>query len=283
MASRARAAGPRPRVDDRHLLRLASHLTPRDRQIIRLLYEHRVLTSRQVCDVAFSSVRRAEARLHTIYELRVVDRFRPHQWSGSAPYHWVLDDGGAAVIAADRGVEVKDWPWRKERALALADSATLAHRVGTNGFFTALLRDQQTHSDRRLSIWWSAWRCAEEWGRIVRPDGYGVWNEPGARVPFLLEYDRGTESGTRLAEKLPGYRDLLSVAVAPTAVLFCFPSAGREAAARRALVDGPPTLATAVLSPGVNPADAVWLTLAGSRRVRLTETVSTPVPAPQSG
>jgi hypothetical protein len=39
------------------------------------------------------------------------------------------------------------------------------------------------------------------------------------------------------------------VAVAPTAVLFCFHSAGREAAARRALVDGLPTLATAVLPP----------------------------------
>jgi hypothetical protein len=283
MSSFARAAGPRPRVDDRHLLRLASHLTPRDRRIIHLLYEHRVLTSLQVCDVAFWSVRRAEARLHTLYELRVVDRFRPHQWPGSAPYHWVLDDGGATVIAADRGVEVKDLPWRKERALALADSATLAHRVGTNGFFTALLRDQQTHSDRRLSVWWSAWRCAEEWGRIVRPDGYGVWNEAGARVPFLLEYDRGTESGTRLAEKLPGYRDLLSVAVAPTAVLFCFPTVGREVAARRALAEAPGTTATAVLPPGGNPAEAVWLPLASSRRLRLAEVLSSSVLPPESG
>jgi hypothetical protein len=77
MSSLARATGPRPRVDDRHLLRLASHLTVRDRQIIRLLYEHRVLTSLQVCDIAFSSVRRAEARLHTLYQLRVVDRSVP--------------------------------------------------------------------------------------------------------------------------------------------------------------------------------------------------------------
>ena len=46
--------GPRPRVDERHLLRLASHLTDRDRRLSRLLYEHRVLTSLQVCDIAFS-------------------------------------------------------------------------------------------------------------------------------------------------------------------------------------------------------------------------------------
>jgi hypothetical protein len=86
------------------------------------------------------------------------------------------------VIASDGGVEVKDLPWRKERALTLADSATLAHGVGTNGFFTALLRDQQTHSDRRLSVWWSAWRCAEDWGRIVS-------------VPQFDRHERGVLTG----------------------------------------------------------------------------------------
>ena len=264
-------AGPRPRVDDRYLSRLASHITDRDRQVIRLLYEHRVLTSMQVCDVAFASVRRAEARLHALYELRVVDRFRPHQWPGSAPYHWVLDVGGAAVIAAADGVDLKDLAWRHQRAMALADSATLRHRIGTNGFFTALLRDQRTHPDHRLATWWSAGKCAEAWARIVRPDGYGVWQEPGARVPFLLEYDRGTESDKRLAEKLPGYRDILTVAVAPTCVLFCFESSRREAAARRGLVGAPKELATAVLERGRSPADAVWLPLADSRRLRMAE------------
>jgi len=50
-SSWAVSIGPRPRVDDRHLLRVASHLTERDRVVIRLLYDHRVLTSLQVCDV----------------------------------------------------------------------------------------------------------------------------------------------------------------------------------------------------------------------------------------
>jgi hypothetical protein len=43
----------------------------RDRRIIPLLYEHRAPTSLQLRDIAFSSVRRVEARrLHTLYELR---------------------------------------------------------------------------------------------------------------------------------------------------------------------------------------------------------------------
>src|SRR5438105_7057155 len=178
--------GSRLRLDDRHLLRLASHLTERDRVLVRLLFEHRVLTSLQVCDVAFSSVRRAEARLHALYELRVVDRFRPHQWPGSAPYHWVLDQAGAAVIAAERGVDVKELPWRHERAMALADSLTLRHRVGCNGFFTALLREARGAGDRWLGAWWSASYCAAQWGELARPAGFGVWLEGDARVPFIL-------------------------------------------------------------------------------------------------
>lgn len=270
-SSRGVFTGPRPRVDDRHLLSLASHLTERDRVVIRLLYEHRVLTTPQVCDVAFSSVRRAEVRLHALYELRVADRFRLHQWPGSGPYHWVLDQAGAAVIAAERGIDIASLPWRHERVMALADSSALRHRVGCNGFFTALLRAARVGGDRRLGAWWSAWRCAEAWGKVVRPDGYGVWYEGGVRIPFLLEYDRGTETGSRLSQKLPGYRQLLSVAASPTWLLFCFESTRREAEARRALVSGPRELATAVVPRGSTPAEAVWLPLPGSQRLRLGE------------
>ncbi len=275
-ASSVRSIGPRSRVDDRHLFRVASHLTDRDRLLIELLYDHRVLTSLQVCDVAFSSVRRAEARLHALCELRVVDRFRPHRWPGSAPYHWVLDQAGAAVVAIERGVEVKSLPWRHERAMALADSRTLSHRVGVNGFFTALLREARLHSDCDLAAWKSATWCAAAWGNVARPDGYGVWREAGARVPFLLEYD-DRESVERLAEKLPGYRDLLSVAVSPTWLLFRFPTVRHEVAARRALANAPTTTATAVLHRGSSPAGGVWLPLAGSRRLRLAELVGSPL------
>jgi Replication-relaxation len=51
--------------------------------------------------------------------------------------------------------------------------------------------------------------CTAQWGELARPDGYGVWLEGSPRVPFILEYDRETESGPRLAEKLPVYRRLL--------------------------------------------------------------------------
>ena len=82
------------------LIHLAlGRLTPRDWQLIRLLHEHRVLTTQHVCDALFPSKRRAEMRLLDLYRLRVLDRFRPFSRTGSEPYHWVLDEVGAQLIA----------------------------------------------------------------------------------------------------------------------------------------------------------------------------------------
>jgi len=51
----------------------------------------------------------------------------------------VLDAIGAMVVAAERGVETDELHWRRDRALGLAASSQLAHRVGVNGFFCDLL------------------------------------------------------------------------------------------------------------------------------------------------
>ncbi|MDR3648347.1 MAG: replication-relaxation family protein, partial [Acidimicrobiales bacterium] len=51
--------------------------TERDRQLCRLLEDHRVLTTAQVTDVGFAGERRARTRLSELYALDVLDRFRP--------------------------------------------------------------------------------------------------------------------------------------------------------------------------------------------------------------
>jgi Replication-relaxation len=69
----------------RTLANLAGRLTPRDRQLCRLLAEHRVLTSHQLTDLAFGHLDTAEDRLRTLTTLGVLDRFRPRRDTGSAP------------------------------------------------------------------------------------------------------------------------------------------------------------------------------------------------------
>jgi hypothetical protein len=123
------------------LIRASSHLTDRDRYLCQVLYEHRVLTTEQVTDIAFESSITARHRLATLADLDVVERFRPLRQAGSAPWHYVLGPVGAAVVAVERGEHPDDFYYRSEKALAVESSPRLAHLLGVNGFFTALVRE----------------------------------------------------------------------------------------------------------------------------------------------
>lgn len=252
----------RPRLDERLLLYAASRLTDRDRHILRLLAEHQVLTTSQVTDVAFDSVRRATVRLGELRRLRCVDAFRPRSprvGSGSTPYHWVLDEAGAHICAAETGVTLAELGWRHDRVIRLTLAQDLDHLVGVNAFFTALTRVARRDPGRELVRWWSERRCAAEWGGLTRPDGHGIWAEHGKNLPLLLEYDRGTESLPRLTDKVAAYRRHPLLAADPaTWVLIAVPSPRRETGVRRA-IDPPVPVATAVYPDADTPAEPIWL------------------------
>lgn len=247
----------------------AERLTDRDRYLCRILAEHRVLTTDQVVDLAFDSAITARHRLGVLTSLRLVDRFRPYRPAGSAPWHYVLDVLGAAVAWEDDETALASW--RRDKALAIATSSHLGHLVGTNGFFTALIRTARGSSSRcRLRTWRSERRCAAEWGDLVRPDGFGEWAEGGVDVRFFVEWDMGTERLERLAGKPPGYGDLAAVLGNATWVLFAFPTPRREITARYSMKTAQVSVATAVLGQGESPA-GVWLPLDEQRRRRLVD------------
>ena len=253
------ASAARRRIDDQLVLEAASRVTGRDRYLCRLLLDHQVLTTGQLRQVCFPSERTAQLRLVQLHQLRIVDRFRPLVAVGSAPQHWILDSLGAALLAAERGVEVGELAWRRDKTVALAASAQLAHLVGSNGFFCSLLAAGRHQPETDLALWWSARRCAAAWGAIVRPDGYGVWTQTGRRTGFLLEHDTGSETTGRLAEKLDRYARLFTATGRTIPVLFSFPGPGRETQARWVLRHPDVPVATAVLAAGQSPADPVWL------------------------
>jgi hypothetical protein len=251
-------------------------LTERDRHLCRLLDDHRVLTTPQVADVGFTGERRARMRLSELYALDIVDRFRPQTWGKPAPYHWVLGPLGAALVAAEAGTDLTDLSWRRSLAHDLAASQRLAHLVGTNGLFTALLRATRIRPGCALTEWWSERRCAREWGEVVRPDGYGIWTERDTSLPFLVEYDNGTERLERLTGKLDGYSRLAAAAGHPNWVLFTFPGPRREAEARRVLAHRTVPVATTARTPGTIPDGPVWLPVARSGpRLTLIQLAST--------
>jgi hypothetical protein len=289
---------------------LAARLTARDRWLLRMLLEHRVLTTSQITELAFGTARAATARMTVLYQLRAVDRFRPLAPAGSAPLHFILDEAGAAVLAAEDGTTPAQLGYRRDRALAIALSPRLAHTTGANGVFTALAAAARASGGQTaLQRWWSERRCAAAWGEHARPDGYGRWHDqaagrPDAVTDFFLEYDTGTEDLPRLIAKLAGYRDLAERTGITTPVLFWLPTPRREAALR-ARLNGPPPhgtpgAATAAQIPGVpvvtaasgtgpeGPAGAAWLP-AGSPgpRLRLAQLAppgnTAPAASPQPG
>ena len=220
-----------------------------------------MLTTEQVTDLCFDHLTTARHRLTALYQLRVLDRFRPFRPVGSDPYHYVLDALGVEVAAADRGVEVPRPGLHHTRALALSDSQRLAHLLGINGLFCSLARWARMAEDAELAEWWSERRCAAEWGEVVRPDGFGTLRQRDRVVEFFVEVDRGTETLARLADKLTGYAELVRATGWTPWVCFWFPTAGREVEARRVLAHPEVPVATAagLVQTDTGPGGPVWL------------------------
>ena len=59
----------------------------RDRHILRLIRWHRVLTTSQVQMMFFSDRNTAQHRMTRLYQLRLVERFRPPRAGREAEYH----------------------------------------------------------------------------------------------------------------------------------------------------------------------------------------------------
>lgn len=257
---------------------LAWRLTPRDRWIIRMIHEHRVLTAHQITALAFPSFRSGRMRLRELFQWGVVDRFQPFVSVGTAPMHYVLAPAGAAVLAAEDGLDVKELGYRHDRAFGVAHSLRLAHTVGVNEWFTALV-DHARHpgpgDEATLDAWWAEARCARHFGDLIKPDAYGRWSSQGQTVEFFLEYDFGTEVLGKLTGKLTGYAALAEATGITTPLLVWLPTSRREATARRLLqrawreLDDPDsvpvaTAAAELLNPTAehpSPADEVWLPL----------------------
>ncbi|SFO04536.1 replication-relaxation family protein [Amycolatopsis rubida] len=280
---------PRAAGSVEHQALLAARLTARDKWLLALLHEHRVLTTAQIQDAAFPSGRAARQRLRELYLWRVVSRFQPFRQLGSAPMHYVLGPAGAAVLAAEHGLEVKDLGYRHDRAMGIAHNQRLAHTAGVNDFFTSLIaraRRAPAGEPEALTAWWSESRCARHFGDLVIPDGYGRWatRSRGAahETEWFLEFDTGTESLAKVGRKLIGYARLAESTGIATPLLVWLPTARREAGARTALarihsgLDDPRTVPVATAAadlldpaaPHPSPAETVWLPLTSARADR---------------
>jgi hypothetical protein len=246
-----RSQSPAPR-GSAAMAALASRLTDRDRRIALDCYEHRVLATEQLRRLHFRGSRTARKRLQKLRELRVLASFRPpsQPGEGGAQNHWVLDEAGALVVAAEFGLERAELRWRAQAALAIASSSKLAHQLAVNEFFTRLAEEAH-QAGGALERWWGERRSREALGGIAAPDGYGRLRLPGeAAVELLLELDRGTEDYARLREKARRYAKALARSeLRDPFVLLLLPSQARTERAADSVAASPAPLVARTWTP----------------------------------
>lgn len=261
-------------------------LVDRDRRLLALLSEHKVLTTKQIAALEFRSVRRAQDRLRQLRELGVVFAFREsYLRGGTSQTRYALGYLGARLIAAQRAERPPAPKAYTERLERLALWPKLDHQLGVNDFFCALavhhnparLREEGREGEvSGLTQWWSENRCTEFFWKYqgggretrLRPDGYGCWEEHGRAVRFFLEHDTGTESLAKVTGKLDDYAAFPTDAFG--VLLFSVHSTRREialrTALRRALAGHDPgfVIATAARDPhgayghADGPAGPIW-------------------------
>lgn len=163
----------------------------------------------------------------------------------------------------------------RQRLAYLAESPTLVHLLGVNGFFTDLMAHARTHSDTRLQRWWSEPETARRFVGI-QPDGHGLWRDGNRLVGFFLEYDTGTEDLPRLIEKLAAYERLARGGGPAYPVLFSLHSPERERHLHDALGDVASRcpIATTVRRGGADtatsaPSAPVWAVVGQPSQTRL--------------
>jgi len=263
------------------VLRVQSHLTGRDVILLGWLADHGVLTSAQIAQALFPSLDFAQRRLRTLCTLGLTARFRPLKPDGgSNPYHYVLAQLGACMVAAQRGQPEPRPGQARERMRALTSRANLAHLLGVNQFFTDLAGHARTHPGARLDRWWPtaactrigafADPCGNPYTPAIHPDGHAIYTEAGRTVAVFVEHDTGSEPLHVLIDKLPRYAALARVTGRDWPVLFWLHSAARERhlhdrlAAARASVAVVPVVPVATATrdhaaaEGLSPAEAIW-------------------------
>jgi hypothetical protein len=267
-------------VSDEQLTRLAAHLTSRDRQIALDCYEHTVLTTSQLQRLHFAGIaeQTARRRLLLLYGLRVLDRFRPlvPRGVGSAPHHWVLDEAGAYIVAAEHQIARSELRYQHAAALGVADSIKLTHHIEVNEFFCCL-HAEAIREGGALSEWYGERTLHRLFHGRLAPDSYGVLRLPD-RVPvhLLLELDRGTETSRRVREKATRYASSLprsTLREHDPLVILAVPSAARAETATTAIADtGAPI--TVVVWSAVATRSTLQIVIDAARRLSTRQATS---------
>ena len=217
----ARRPRPNPDAD------ITSRITSRDATMLRLIAEHRVLTTHQLTTALFTDPGKTRQRIGILRAAGLIETFRPPSTS-MAPLHCVATAKAVKLLGYSGGTVPAPPTGAGQAATAAALRPDLNHLRGVNEFFCRLIAHARTRPECSLEEWRSEWSTAHLFPGRVRPDGFARWREGEAWCEFFLEYDTGTEPLHRLTAKISGYAELMHTADTCSPVLFWLRTPGRE-------------------------------------------------------
>lgn len=255
------------------LLAVYPHMTDRDLTLLRLLYDHQVLTTDQITRLLFGNERTCQVRLNRLEDLGLLTHFRFHRiGGGSYRYRWLLAHDGQRFAAASRGEPEPTAKASAARIHGLSASPRLGHQLAVNEFFVRLAAHARAHPHTGLDRWWSEPYTTRQFHKILlQPDGHGLWTEARHTTGFWLEADTGSEPLTRVVSKLDSYRKVAAGGGPRYPVLFWLASPAREENLHRMLRQQRSGVTTATATQDTHPAKAVWLPSHSHERVHLAE------------
>lgn len=198
-------------------------LTPRDYEILDLIYRYRYLEARHVRALVAGSDQQITRRLQGLFHNRFIGRYIPRQRMrmeldpGPPVVAYGLETRGARALRANTlvpgaGGDASE-PIRWRKAYTRRTEWFLEHRLMVSRFRCAL--ELATHSAPLTTL--SSWSDGDETRLRVRipgspprttviaPDAIFTLVVSGATRRFFLEVDRGTEEHSRLARKFVAY------------------------------------------------------------------------------
>ena len=204
----------RVRRDQRPKNPKGMYLTENDRAIVRLVYDYRILSQRQLEQLLGKSRGTVQEKLIRLFHHQFLDRiFMPVvPGIGRSPTLYVLDKQGIALLRHEGIEDFSGLPSKRgssfffEHTLAINDvRIAMSRACQERGWRVAEWRDEnamkadydrvrtRTRSGRTLDI-------------PILPDSYFVIEIPDRGVShFFLELDRGTMTQERFRQKLVGY------------------------------------------------------------------------------
>ena len=192
---------------------MLTRIGPRQLQVLRLLYTHRLLTAVQLRALAFETAtpRTCEICLQRLHRKGWVVRAEPlHGGAGGgrSGYVYGLSAEGAEALAALAGIPLADIPTvAGPKAL---EPRYVNHQLAVNSCMLAIRQACRADPGATLREWTADPHARVQYrvgrsSRIVHPDAIAEIDLDGRRRWLYLEVDRGTAELRRYGLKLRRY------------------------------------------------------------------------------